>query len=520
MIGIVVSRADRASTHIAERLLALADWTERTDDDRADADGGGTYHTLDPATATEAVADADRDGAVAVDTGDCPTRFELRVFDELHIRLGDPTPAFSERPDYLVFVSRHAGDTGPLLTCHFTGNLGEAEYGGESRSLAPTCPGVQRALVAGFDDHAPEGYEVAIEGTHHGPTDLATPAVFAELGSDDEQWDDPAGATAVARAVLDLPARDASVAVGDPDRPRHLVGFGGGHYAPRFERVIRETPWGVGHVAVDWQLEELGHPEEHGDVLEAAVAASDADHTLVEGERPALRDALADRDVRVVSETWVRAVGDRPLGLVASLESDLCPVEDGLRFGDRAPTGNSGDAGNTGNAGDAGDSATADDAVAGEAAADGYRIVDLPAELLAAAQGVDAEAARTAVDAHVVAVETEQSGSRPAGRAAVPAHGDDTVADAADTDAAGPDAYDALVDDLAAILRGTYDEVVREDGAVVARVESFDPELAATLGVPEGPKFGALSAGEPVEVDGETVPPEAVSREREERFPV
>ena len=33
MLAIVVSRADSASEHIAEHLLELADWTERTDPD-------------------------------------------------------------------------------------------------------------------------------------------------------------------------------------------------------------------------------------------------------------------------------------------------------------------------------------------------------------------------------------------------------------------------------------------------------------------------------------------------------
>ncbi|WP_348613143.1 D-aminoacyl-tRNA deacylase [Halobaculum rarum] len=487
MIGIVVSRADRASTHIAERLLAHAEWTERTDPARDDADGGGTFYTLDGGD-----AGGNGDGDVAADAS---VRFELRSFDDLHIRLDDPTPAFSEDPEYLVFVSRHSGDTGPLLTCHFTGNFGDAEYGGEPGSFAPACPGVQRALVAGFDEHAPEGYGVAIEGTHHGPTDLATPAVFAELGSDDEQWDDPDGADAVARAVLDLPARCASVAVGDPDRPRHVVGFGGGHYAPRFERVVRETAWGVGHIASDWQLEELGHPEEHPDVLDAVIRASDADFALVEGESPVLREALVERDVRIVGESWVRAVGDRPLALVDALEADLRPVEDGLRFGERAGGVE----------------------VCERDTADGYRVVDLPADLLTEAQGIDADAARAAVERHTVAFGTEQAGTRAAGRAALPTARGDELPAGAD---AGADPYDALVADLAAVLAEKYDEVVREDDAVLARVESFDPGRAATLGVPEGPKFGALSAGEPVEVDGKTIRPETVAREREEVFSV
>ncbi|MFC7070891.1 D-aminoacyl-tRNA deacylase [Halobaculum lipolyticum] len=495
MIGIVVSRADRASTHVGERLLDLADWTERTDDSLADAEGGGAYHVLDRAAGGDGVADGGAAGT-ADGAGDAPDRFELRSFDDLHIRLPDPTGAFSERPDYLVFVSRHAGDTGPLLTCHFTGNFGDAEYGGEAGSFAPACPGVQRALVAGFDEHAPDGYGVAIEGTHHGPTDLAVPAVFAEVGSDDAQWDDPAGAGAVARAVLDLPDRGATVAVGDPDRPRHVVGFGGGHYAPRFERVLRETAWGVGHVGIDWQLDELGHPEEHPDVLDAAVRASDAAYALVEGDRPVLREALADRGVRVVGESWVRAVDDTPLGLVAALESDLSTVDDGLRFGDAA-----------------GDDRFAAAGADGDPA-DGYRVVDLPADLLAEAQGIDAEATRAAVEAHAVAFETEHAGTRAAGRAALPVAGGTDETGAEET----ADPFEALVAALAGVLRGKYDEVTREGDAVVARVESFDPERAATLGVPEGPKFGALSAGEPVEVNGETIRPETVSRTRERRF--
>jgi D-aminoacyl-tRNA deacylase len=55
---------------------------------------------------------------------------------------------------------------------------------------------------------------------------------------------------------------------------------------------------------------------------------------------------------------------------------------------------------------------------------------------------------------------------------------------------------------------------------VVARETAFDPDLAATLGVPEGPAFGRLADGKSVEVDGETIAPETVSRERTDRFPI
>jgi D-aminoacyl-tRNA deacylase len=117
---------------------------------------------------------------------------------------------------------------------------------------------------------------------------------------------------------------------------------------------------------------------------------------------------------------------------------------------------------------------------------------------------VDRDAALDAVHDHSVAYETVESGTRAQGRAAVP----------------DESAYDELVAALADVLREKYDAVERTDHAVVATRETFDPEAAAEFGVPEGPAFGKLSAGEPVDVDGRTVEPSAVREERTTAFPV
>jgi D-aminoacyl-tRNA deacylase len=461
MLAIVVSEADSASVHIGDHLLAADEWTEHEDGTRADDDGGGTVYRTDSA--------------------------ELREFEDLHLSLDGVGRAFGRvdgedertEPDLLVFASRHAGETDELLTAHHTGNFGPTEYGGETGEFARACPNAHRRVVEALETHAPPGYEVGMECTHHGPTDVGVPSMFVEVGSDEAQWEDPDAARAVARAVLAL--RDV-----DPDAPREngsrrqLVGFGGGHYAPRFERIVRETDWAVGHVGADWCLNAMGDPDANRDVLGRAFAASEADYAVLESDYPTLAETIEDVGYTVVGETWVRETTDVPLALVETVEDRLGGVEDGVRFGERAV------------------------AYEGDASDGDLEVVPLPADLLTEAQGIDQTATREAVERATVAFETTEGGNRVAGRAVV----------AADHDA------ETLVDELVGVLKRGYDAVEREDDTVVARETAFDPDRARTLGVTEGPQLGKLAEGEPVTVGGDEIDPSVVHVEREHRFSV
>ena len=446
MIGIVVSRADYASTHIRDQLLECTSWETQTDESRPDADGGGTYYTT--------------------------PGFELREFDELHIYLDDPSVAFSapEQLEFVVFVSRHSGNTGKLLTAHVTGNFGPAEYGGTDGGLARAAPNAQKAIVASMQQYAPDEYDVGIECTHHGPSEMTVPSLFAEVGSDDPQWRDPEAARAVAKAVLDCQT-DAN-RIDSDGNTRHVVGFGGGHYAPRFTRVVMETDWAVGHIGADWQLEELGDATANCDVIDQAFTASNAALAVVEGTKPTLTSVISELGYRVVSETWLSVVGDRSLSLVKQVESELSSIDDGLRFG------------------------------AGETDSDELTYVSLPDELLSAASGIDLDRTYKAVKSHTVAFETTEGATKPVGRAAIHSN----------------DAYDALIDEVSAILTEKYDSVTRTDGEIVATTVGFDPERASTLGIPEGPKFGQLASGRAIEHGGQTITPETVSTEQVDRF--
>lgn len=430
MIGIVVSRSDEASVHIGEHLRSLADWEK-----------------LDP-------------GGYRIDG------FELREFDDLHLHL-DSVAAHFDDPECIVFASRHSGDSGPLLSAHYTGNFGTAEYGGADRDLSTPCPTAHKHVIRSLTEHAPDGWDVAMECTHHGPTEVGAPAMFVELGSSEAEWRDPAGAKAVAKSILDLRDR--------PTEPmRTVVGFGGNHYAPRPTRLIRETDVAVGHVAADWSLAELGDPETNDDLVDRMFETSDAECAVFEGDHPDVRSVIDDIGYRVVSETWIRETAGRSMELIETVERALSSVDEGVRFGSV------------------------------QAAPDTVRRRKLPDELLAECHGIDTVSTLQAVEGATVAYETIENGNRVQGSAAFARDG----------------GYDDLVNSLVDILEREYDEVRLVDDAVIAERETFDPVAAQEAGVPEGPLFGKLAAGRPVEIDGETISPGQAQKREIRRFDV
>jgi len=441
MLAVVVSRADEASEHIGEHLLEIAEWEQLTDDSLPEADGGGRYYRTDGV--------------------------ELRTFEDLHLHLDGVAAAFGD-PEMLVFASRHAGDTGSLLTAHATGNFGPAEYGGEASSLARAAPNALSAVRAGLDTHAPDGYDVGVECTHHGPTDVGCPSLFVEVGSAEPQWRDPEAARAVARAILGLRGVPAG-------GKRAVVGFGCGHYAPRFDRILAETDWGVGHVAADWAIEAMGDPEGKREVIAEAFRSSGAEIAVVEGTFPEVESVVESLGFETRSETFLRETTGVPLDTVRRLEDALTTVEKGLRFGTEAADADS-----------------------------EFHTAELPPELLDEANGIDQGAVLDGLDRTALAYGTAEGASLAAGGVALPEEG----------------AYRTVVDGLVGLLGEKYDTVERRGSVVVASREAFDPERAESLGVEPGPAFGRLSAGEAIEVDGRRIEPADVRSARERRFPL
>jgi len=145
--------------------------------------------------------------------------------------------ALSQRADEVIVASRHASESGrPTLTVHVPGEPSKREL---AIASPPTLKSALRELIVARDElHLP--YEVSLEATHHGPTGLAVPVTFVEIGSSPIQWRDKKAAEAVAHAIM--------AAATSPLKGRQAIGLGGHHYAPRHTQVVLRTDVCIGHV--------------------------------------------------------------------------------------------------------------------------------------------------------------------------------------------------------------------------------------------------------------------------------
>ncbi len=157
--------------------------------------------------------------------------------------------------EVFVFCSRHKAQSGkPALLVHSTGNLGEeALFGGKPQELSVSTGSLVsvalRALLHERDSRNLEEFDVTMEVTHHGPTSLGTPLLFVELGSDEIFWRHKEGARSVAAAAM--------ACIKEPFNEDSMIGFGGNHYASKFNRLVIEKNLRIGHIAPKHALDGL-----------------------------------------------------------------------------------------------------------------------------------------------------------------------------------------------------------------------------------------------------------------------
>ena len=157
--------------------------------------------------------------------------------------------------DAFIFCSRHRAESAkPALLVHSTGNLGEeALFGGNPQEVSVSAPALVsialQCLYKERDERGLDDFDVSLEVTHHGPTSMNTPLVFVELGSTEEYWVHKDGARAVAAAIMEC--------VETPLGEESVIGFGGTHYASKFNKLVLEKGYNMGHMAPKYAVNDL-----------------------------------------------------------------------------------------------------------------------------------------------------------------------------------------------------------------------------------------------------------------------
>jgi len=176
---------------------------------------------------------------------------EIHFIDEKHIyaeMIGEKLGV-----DLAVFPSSHKSERGiQAFLTHPVGNWkDEALYGGLPRKLSKTSGLMLRnslqTLMEEVDRLHIYGWDIRLEVTHHGPY-TETPSIFVEVGGGDNfnptSRELEVVATASYRAATTDIRKDEEVA----------IGFGGGHYAPTFTKLVASGEYILGHMCPKYAL--------------------------------------------------------------------------------------------------------------------------------------------------------------------------------------------------------------------------------------------------------------------------
>jgi D-aminoacyl-tRNA deacylase len=177
----------------------------------------------------------------------------------------------------VIFPSRHAAASGkPSLTLHPIGvphllRGTKAQYGGKSGYAPPPSTRLAswwKKLTNSVNGTSlAERFELTLEVTHHGPW-LEVPALFIEIGSTEAIWPDEEAAEHLAGIIAEGLGLNGTKQVGVWDSVEHsgelvLVTLGGGHYAPRANKLaLLDGVW-LGHMLATYAL-PFDKPEEEG----------------------------------------------------------------------------------------------------------------------------------------------------------------------------------------------------------------------------------------------------------------
>jgi D-aminoacyl-tRNA deacylase len=232
-------------------------------------------------------------------------KFRLLEIEEIHVfqdGLDKKLEAIGLPASLIIFASKHRSkEEINSLTVHCTGNPSEeARLGGLPKALAVSSPAAMKSILTEMKRLVQEKglkYDVTLEVTHHGPTELTVPSLYAEIGSTEVQWKDPEAGELAAKAILAVSLEKVPAA----------VGFGGGHYAMRQTGLLLETDISFGHNFPKYQLEFVDEA-----LIRQAVEKSNAEFayfdrkSMKSEDRNRISEVLEKLGLRVLKESEIR----------------------------------------------------------------------------------------------------------------------------------------------------------------------------------------------------------------------
>jgi D-aminoacyl-tRNA deacylase len=262
MIGIIYSKLDEAGVNMAEHLVKSKEFES--------SEGPGQIKYQNDISRIYEV-DSPLFNAEIVDSFGCET---------------------------LVFLSRHKSEAGvSAFTTHSLGNWrNEAAFGGVPKQLSCAAPVMMLGALANLSKIDAQAQKV-YEATHHGPL-TKTPAVFIELGGNEEMIQNKANAARVADAAYNAIS---SFAENRVDFQKIVVGIGSNHYPEKFSRIALEKGYAFSHIMPKYAIINQDGTN-NLDVLEQTLTKSQKRPEAAVLDWKSLNSAMKEETVKKLEE--------------------------------------------------------------------------------------------------------------------------------------------------------------------------------------------------------------------------
>ena len=170
--------------------------------------------------------------------------------------------------DVLVFASKHRSrENTPSFTVHPIGNFGNADFGGKEKTLCFSSAVLLKNLFVELNKvesyrnkvsgelknetflSNKNNYQITLEATHHGPF-VKKSAVFVEIGSTENEWNDKESGRIIAEAIM-------NGLKNENHNYKIAIGIGGPHYCSNFNKIMLITDTAVSHICPKYHLDKL-----------------------------------------------------------------------------------------------------------------------------------------------------------------------------------------------------------------------------------------------------------------------